>query len=114
MLENLPEVPRFGYWSNTKYFIGNDGMRTLNNLKLEHDSQKPSRGGYRLQKWQQEQKDKETKRKQQMFRELGLGFVKVKPEFKARDLTQYEERKFNEDAILLSSKSLTDELLDNL
>lgn len=49
-----------------------------------------------------------------MFRELGLGFVKVKPEFKARDLTQYEERKFNEDAILLSSKSLTDELLDNL
>lgn len=59
-------------------------------------------------------KDKETKRKQQMFRELGLGFVKVKPEFKARDLTQYEERKFNEDAILLSSKSLTDELLDNL
>lgn len=64
MLENLPEVPRFGYWSNTKYFIGNDGMRTLNNLKLEHDSQKPSRGGYRLQKWQQEQKDKETKRKE--------------------------------------------------
>lgn len=59
-------------------------------------------------------KDKEIKRKQQMFRELGLGFVKVKPEFKARDLTQYEERKFNEDAILLSSKSLTDELLDNL
>lgn len=64
MLENLPEVPGFGYWSNTKYFIGNDGMRTLNNLKLEHDSQKPSRGGYRLQKWQQEQKDKETKRKE--------------------------------------------------
>ncbi len=64
MLENLPEVPRFGYWSNTKYFIGNDGMRTLNNLKLEHDSPKPSRGGYRLQKWQQEQKDKETKRKE--------------------------------------------------
>lgn len=63
MLENLPEVPRFGYWSNTKYFIGNDGMRTLNNLKLEHDSQKPSRGGYRLQKWQQEQKIKKQKGK---------------------------------------------------
>lgn len=64
MLENLPEVPKFGCWSNTKYFIGNDGMRTLNNLKLEHDSEKPSRGGYRLQKWQQEQKNKETKRKE--------------------------------------------------
>ncbi|MBQ6840791.1 MAG: hypothetical protein IJO63_01590, partial [Bacilli bacterium] len=57
---------------------------------------------------------KETRKKQQMFRELGLGFVKVKPEFKARDLTQYEERKFSKDAILLSSKSLTDELLNNL
>ena len=57
---------------------------------------------------------KETRKKQQMFRELGLGFVKVKPEFKARDLTKYEERKFNDDAILLSSKSLTDELLNNL
>jgi len=59
-------------------------------------------------------KSKDTRRKEQMFRDLGLGFVKVKPEFKARDLTKYEERKFSEDAILLSSKSLTDELLGNL
>ena len=64
MLTNLPGVPNFTYYSKTKYYISNDGMNTLNNLKLEHDSAKPSRGGYRLQKWQQEQKDKETKRKE--------------------------------------------------
>lgn len=59
-------------------------------------------------------RSKDNRRKQKMFRDLGLEFVKVKPEFKARDLTQYEERKFSNDAILLSSKSLTDKLLDNL
>lgn len=64
MLTNLKDVPIFGYYSSTKYFISNDGMRTLNSLKLEHDSTKPYRGGYRLQRWQQEQKDKETKRKE--------------------------------------------------
>lgn len=64
MLENLKDVPGFGYYSNTKYFISNDGMRTLNSLELEHDSTKPYRGGYRLQRWQKEQKDKGTKRKE--------------------------------------------------
>lgn len=64
MLTNLPDVPYFGYYSNTKYFVSNDGMRTLNGLKIENDGSKPSRGGYRIQKWQQEQKDKETKRKE--------------------------------------------------
>lgn len=64
MLNNLPDVPSFGYYSNTKCFVSNDGMRTLNGLKLDHDSMKPKRGGYRLQAWQQEQKDKETKRRE--------------------------------------------------
>lgn len=59
-------------------------------------------------------KSNNQKERQKMFRELGLGFVNVKPEFKARVLTKYEEQKFDRDAILLSSKSLTDELLDNL
>lgn len=59
-------------------------------------------------------KSNNQKERQKMFRELGLGFVNVKPEFKARVLTKYEEQKFDKDAILLSSKSLTDELLDNL
>lgn len=59
-------------------------------------------------------KSNNQKERQKMFRELGLSFVNVKPEFKARVLTKYEEQKFDKDAILLSSKSLTDELLDNL
>lgn len=65
MLENLPDVPNFGYWSKTKYFISNDGMNTLNGLKLEKERMTPHRGGYRLQAWQQEQKDKETKRREE-------------------------------------------------
>lgn len=66
MLTNLSDVPGFGYWCNTKYFISNDGMRTLNSLELEHDSSvKPKKGGYRLQAWQQEQKNKETKRREE-------------------------------------------------
>lgn len=59
-------------------------------------------------------KSKSYKRKQQLFRELGLGFVKVKPEFKARELNPYEEKALNKNLIVLPSKSLTDELLDNL
>lgn len=64
MLANLPDVPSFGYYSNTKYYVSNDGMRTLNGLKIEKEGSKTSRGGDRIQKWQQEQKDKETKRKE--------------------------------------------------
>ncbi len=57
-------------------------------------------------------KSKDIRKKQQLFNELGLGFVKVKSDFKARRLTGLEEKKM--DDILLSSKSLTDKLLDNL
>ena len=58
-------------------------------------------------------RSKELRRKQQMFQELGLGFVKIKPEFKARRLTDFEEKQMS-DEIILTSKSLTDELLDSL
>lgn len=64
MLTNLPDVPCFGYYSNTKCYVSNDGMRTLNGLKIEKEGGKRQSGGYRIQKWQQEQKDKETKRKE--------------------------------------------------
>lgn len=64
MLTNLPEVPCFGYYSRTKYYINKDGMETLNSLKLEKDTMNPSKGAYRLQRWQQEQKDKVTKRQE--------------------------------------------------
>ena len=47
-----------------------------------------------------------------MFQELGLGFVKVKPEFKARRLSKYEEQDFEGSVFL--GKSLTDELLDSI
>ncbi len=64
MLSNLDGVPYLFRWSDTKYFISKDGMDTLNRLKLENESAKPVKGAYRLQEWQQEQKDKETKRKE--------------------------------------------------
>lgn len=64
MLTNLEDVPDFSWWSHTKYFISRDGMHTLNGLKLEKEKKEPNKGAYRLQDWQQEQKDKETKRKE--------------------------------------------------
>ena len=58
-------------------------------------------------------KTKDTKRKQKLFRDLGLGFVKIKSEFEVRKLSEQEEKKLEGD-IMLSSKTLTDELLDIL
>lgn len=54
---------------------------------------------------------KEIRKQQQLFQELGLGFVKVKPKFEAKKLTMYEEEHLT-DAVFLSSKSLTDKLLE--
>lgn len=52
------------YYGGAKVFVSNDGMHTLNGLKLQNDGAK-SKGLYRLMKWQQEQKDKDTKNKEQ-------------------------------------------------
>ena len=57
-------------------------------------------------------KTKEIRRKQQLFKDLGLGFVKINSEFKARKMTLEEEKQFDKSEVLLSNKSLTDELLD--
>lgn len=57
-------------------------------------------------------KNKDMRRKQQMFQELGLGFVKIKPEFKAKKLSKYEEQ--NLEGSVFLGKSLTDELLDSI
>ena len=67
----------------------------------------------RYEHLEERNKSKDLRRKQQLFNELGLGFVKVKPEFKARRLTGIEEKKFLDEEVLIS-KSLTDELLDSL
>ena len=61
---------------------------------------------------EERRKTKEIRRKQQIFKELGLGFVKIKPEFKARKMTLEEEKSIEDSDVILSSKSLTDELLD--
>lgn len=55
---------------------------------------------------------KEVKKQQRLLDQLGLSFVKVEP-FKAKDLTDYELNKIGND-VLLSSKSITDVLLENL
>jgi len=59
-------------------------------------------------------KTKESRKKYQMFREIGLDFVKVKSDFRVKRLNTYDERKMNNSAILLSTKTLTDTLLDKL
>lgn len=55
---------------------------------------------------------KEVKKQQRLLDQLGLSFVKVEP-FKAKDLTDYELNKIGKD-VLLSNKSITDVLLENL
>ena len=60
---------------------------------------------------EERRKTKEIRKKQQLFNDLGLSFVKVKPEFKARVLTLEEERSIENEEVMLSSKTLTDELL---
>ena len=59
-------------------------------------------------------KTKEIRRKQQLLNDLGLNFVKVKPEFKARKLTADEEQDIEDSDVILSTKSLTDELLETM
>lgn len=56
--------------------------------------------------------NKELKSQQRMMNELGLSFAKVVP-FKMRDLTEYEINQMGND-ILLSNKTITDDLLNNL
>lgn len=55
---------------------------------------------------------KELKSQQRMINDLGLSFAKVVP-FKMRDLTDYELKQMGND-ILLSNKTITDDLLDSL
>ena len=55
---------------------------------------------------------KELQSQQRLLNQLGLPFVKVQP-FKMRDLTDYELNKIGKDMIL-SNRTITDELLENL
>lgn len=65
MVMNLKGINIYGYYSSSepKIYISNDGKSTLNNLKLDNDT--GSKGINRLQIWQQEQKDKDTARREQ-------------------------------------------------
>lgn len=63
---------------------------------------------------EERQKTKEIRRKQQLFKELGLDFVKVSNDFKARKMLPEEEKLIDNKEVMLSNKSLTDELLDAL
>lgn len=63
---------------------------------------------------EERKKTKDLRRKQQLFKDLGLGFVKIKQDFKARELTKEEEQSIENNEVILSTKSLTDELLSSL
>lgn len=62
MVHNLDGVKFNCWYKNSKVFISKDGMNTLNRLKLDKD--RNVKGITRLQYWQQEQKNKETERKE--------------------------------------------------
>lgn len=63
---------------------------------------------------EERRKTKEIRRKQQLLNELGLSCAKVKPEFRARKLTADEEQNIEDSDVMLSTKSLTDELLESI
>lgn len=65
MVCNLPGVEYYSSYcyETRKVYISTDGMHTLNALPLEHDSE-AYKGLRRLYRWQQEQKDKQTKQKE--------------------------------------------------
>lgn len=63
---------------------------------------------------EERRKTKDLRRKEQLFKDLGLGFVKIKQDFKARELTKEEEQSIEKDEVILSTKNLTDELLSSL
>ncbi len=63
---------------------------------------------------EERKKTKDLRGKQQLFKDLGLGFVKIKQDFKARELTKEEEQSIENNEVILSTKSLTDELLSSL
>lgn len=65
MVCNLPDIGYWGYYGERKkVYLTNDGMDTLNRLRLSCNGEKNYKGYGRLQKWQQEQKDAETKQKE--------------------------------------------------
>lgn len=66
MVHNLPDVGYWGWYSrdSKKVFLTQDGMKTLNRLEMQNPGNKKEKGFFRLMKWQQEQKDDETKRKE--------------------------------------------------
>lgn len=63
MIGNLRELNFAWYHHDIKVFVSNDGMHTLNRLQLQNDNKQ--KGLYRLRAWQQEQKNADTKRKEQ-------------------------------------------------
>ena len=65
MVNNLDGIDywRWYYYNTAKAYLNRDGMNTLNSLKLEKKSN-DWRGIQRLSMWQQEQKDKQTVRRE--------------------------------------------------
>lgn len=82
MVSNLNGVDYYYSWYNSginRVYVSNDGMHTLNGLELK-SANKAYRGLYRLQRWQQEQKDAETKRKEQREQAPWDADMKLVPE----------------------------------
>lgn len=80
MVHNLEGV-HFIHWypyKNSKVFISKDGMSTLNRLKLDNDRTE-IKGIVRLKYWQQEQKNKETERKEKREQEPWDADMKLIP-----------------------------------
>ncbi len=78
MVCNLNGLENGWYSERLKVFVSRDGMHTLNRLEVKQGYEK-KKGIYRLQSWQQEQKDEETKRKEKREQEPWDADMKLVP-----------------------------------
>lgn len=78
MVCNLNGLKNGWYSERLKVFVSRDGMHTLNRLEVKQGYEK-KKGIYRLQSWQQEQKDEETKRKEKREQEPWDADMKLVP-----------------------------------
>lgn len=84
MVSNLKELDYYSWYhyKTGKVFVSRDGMHTLNSLQLECDNGQT--GLSRLRSWQQLQKDKDTKRREQREQAPWDADMKLIPEVASR------------------------------
>lgn len=92
MICNLPDMDYnwYSYQRERKVFLNRDGLRTLNSLPLDNEGDSP-KGLRRLRRWQQDQKDKITERREKKEQAPWDADMKLVPRI-AKDFEEWMRR----------------------